>query len=587
MSVYRDIGYRMRPLNVLAEHVLNNSNQPDELQFLLHLVASKRPQSHVLLAWYDSEINQGSTLSLDQHFSSDFVDKVQNWIARKLQQMGAMTPLNEFHDVITQAFADTRMLQTIQCDFKSGGMFACIVIDFGNSIPRIETHEMHDIENALSMSLVLHHFRSIGNAFTDPLTLLPNRMSFFTEVQAITRDLREQEQSFAIAVIDLDRFLRVNDALGERFADEVLKCISKRLSNFVSSHHFVARLGGDEFGVLIRATSASDDLGQTGGELVAEISRPISITGHSVKVTASIGIAKWTDCDDNLHHLMRNAYTAVAEAKKRGRNSAYVHDSHKVISKIAVIDLEDELALALERNEFVLHYQPRVSAQTSQIVGAEALIRWQHPTRGLLPPKDFIPIAEESSLIIEIGDWVLRRALQQVQNWLGHSTNIPRVAINISPQQLMRGGFVDTLLKSLDETSVNPNLLEIEVTETAVIEYGDDMISAVKRIRDAGVRISIDDFGTGYSSLEILKRFTADYLKIDQSFVQDLDFKSRAIVSTVTQLAHSIDLQVVGEGVETHSQREFLLEVGCDELQGFLFSRPLPAEKFTRLLKTS
>ncbi|WP_054969114.1 putative bifunctional diguanylate cyclase/phosphodiesterase [Alicyclobacillus ferrooxydans] len=585
MSVYSGISRKITPLNELAEHVLNNPIQSDEFQFLLHMVTSRLPQSHVLLTWYDSETNQGSTLHPDQHFDSDVVDGIQNWITRKLQQMGAMNPVHEFKDVITQVVEDRRTLRTIQYEFKSGRLFACIVIDFGDSIPTIERQVIREFENALSMCLVLHHFRSISNLFTDPLTLLPNRMSFFTAVQSEIQDLREQEESFAVAVINLDRFLRINDSLGERFADGVLKCISKRLSNLVSPHSIVARLGGDEFGILLRGTCASDDLYQMGEELAAEIRQPISIAGHSVKITASIGIANWNDCGDNLHHLMRNAYTAVSEAKKRGRNVAYVHDSHRVIPKIAVIYLEDELVLALERDEFVLHYQPRMCAQTNQIVGAEALIRWRHPTRGLLPPTEFIPVAEQSSLIIDIGDWVLRRALQQVQDWLGYSSNIPRVAINISPQQLIRGGFVDTLLKYLDKTSVNPNLLEIEVTETAVIEYGEDIIAAVKRIRNAGVRISIDDFGTGYSSLEILKRFTADYLKIDQSFVQDLDFKSRAIVSTVTQLAHRIDLQVVGEGVETHSQREFLVEVGCDELQGFLFSRPLPADKFTRLLK--
>ncbi|MCF8568108.1 bifunctional diguanylate cyclase/phosphodiesterase [Alicyclobacillus tolerans] len=585
MSACNGISYRMTLLNVFAEHVLNNPNIPDEFQFLLHIVASKIPQSHLLLAWYDSEINHGSTLNLDQHFHSDAVAEVQNWIVQKLQQMGTMNPMNELEDLVAKAFGDGKTVRTIQAEFIFGRLFACILIDFGDSTPKIAGPVMQDIENALSMCLVLHHFRSIDNALTDPLTLLPNRMSFFPEMQSAIQDLREHEQTFAIAVINLDRFLRVNDSLGERFADEVLKCISQRLVHFVSASNFVARLGGDEFGVLIRGTSASEDLYQMGEELAAQIRQPIIIAGHSVRITASIGIANWNDCGDNPHHLIRNAYTAARQAKKRGRNGAFVHDSHRIIPKTTAIDLEDELALALERDEFVLHYQPRVSAQSDRIVGAEALIRWEHPTKGLLPPKDFIPVAEESTLIIDIGDWVLRRALQQVQDWLGHYPNIPRVAINISPQQLMRGGFVGMLLKYLDETSINPTLLEIEVTETAVIDYGDDIISTVKRIRDAGVRISIDDFGTGYSSLEILKRFTADYLKIDQSFVKDLDFKSRAIVSTVTQLAHSIDLQVVGEGVETHSQREFLLEVGCDELQGFLFGRPLPPEKFVRYLK--
>ncbi len=423
-------------------------------------------------------------------------------------------------------------------------------------------------------------------AHHDALTQLPNRTLLHDRIgQAIAQAQRNREV-LALLFIDLDRFKTVNDSLGHPVGDRLLKAVGERLMTCTRGSDTVARIGGDEFVVLLADLKQPEDARHVAQKVLDSLSEPLTIDGHELKVTPSIGICAYPHDGEDVETLMRNADTAMYYAKQMGRNNFQFFTQAMNDAAQERLVLENDLRHALERGEFALHYQPLLDLKTGGIIGFEALVRWLHPQRGMVAPSQFIPAAEETGLIGPIGEWVLREACSQARVW--HLAGHPplQVSVNCSAQQFQQEGFVETVGGILRETGLPANRLDLEITESVIIQRSEEVIARFQAFDDMGVRISIDDFGTGYSSLSYLKRFAIHQLKIDQSFVRDIssDPGDAAIVSAIIAISHSLGLEVVAEGVETAEQLAFLRSLGCDAAQGYYFSRPVPAEEFARLL---
>jgi len=411
----------------------------------------------------------------------------------------------------------------------------------------------------------------------DALTGLPNRLALLMRLAQLLPEARRHQWSIAIMFIDLDRFKIINDTLGHLVGDELLREVACRLSAVVRETDFVARLGGDEFVIVLPAISSPADAAIIGGKIIAKLSTAIEAEGHELHTSPSIGISLFPDDGPDGDTILKNADTAMYHAKAAGRNNYqfFAEDMNRVTAER--LDIERKLRHALTRNELTLCFQPQFSADGQRPTGVEALVRWHHPTDGLISPDRFIPVAEETGIIVEIGEWVLRHACLEMKRWLDAGIAPMRIAVNVSARQLRRRDFCETVAGALAESSLPPELLELEITESSVMENPEEAIVILERIGRMGVTLAIDDFGTGYSSLAYLKLFPIDHLKIDRSFVADIehDLNDRAIAFGTIALAHSLGLNVIAEGVETEDQLELLRSNGCDEIQGYLFSKPL------------
>jgi len=444
-------------------------------------------------------------------------------------------------------------------------------------------------------------------AHHDALTQLPNRVLLHDRIGQAIAQAQRNNDVLALLFIDLDRFKTVNDSLGHPVGDRLLQAIAGRLVASTRGSDTIARIGGDEFVVLLgprprpRATSPagahlrpvgdldrSEAARHVAQHLLDALAEPVPLDGHALKVTPSIGICVYPYDGKNVETLMRNADTAMYHAKQMGRNNFQFFTQAMNEAAQQRLLLETDLRYAVERGEFILHYQPQLDLKSGGIVGFEALVRWRHPRRGLVGPSDFIPAAEETGLIGPIGEWVLREACSQARTWQKGGWPDLQVAVNCSAQQFQREGFVEAVSRVLRETGMPAIRLELEITESVIIQHSEEVNARFQALDSMGVRISIDDFGTGYSSLSYLKRLAIHQLKIDQSFVRDInsDPDDAAIVSAIIAIAHSLDVDVVAEGVETAEQLAFLRSLGCDTAQGFFFSKPLPAEEFERLLSS-
>ena len=421
----------------------------------------------------------------------------------------------------------------------------------------------------------------------DPLTGLANRN--------LLRDRLAQSLAFAmrhghpvwVVFVDLDRFKFVNDTLGHLAGDELLKKVAERLQGAVRETDTVARLGGDEF-VLLLPERSDVALSTIAVQRVMDaIARPVTIEGHEFFLTCSIGVSAFPADGDDVETLIKHADIAMYRAKETGRNNFQFYTAAMNQQALERLHLEGDLRTALERNEFLLHYQPQVDLRSGRIVGMEALLRWQHPRLGMVPPLRFIGLAEETGLIVPIGAWVLRTACEQVKAWQSQGLGYLRVSVNLSARQFNQHDLTQSIADVLQETGLEPQYLEIELTESMVMTDVDHTVGILRDLKALGVQMSIDDFGTGYSSLSYLKRFPIDVLKIDQSFVRDitLDPDDAAIVTTIISLAHNLRLNLIAEGVETEAQLQYLQRHGCDEIQGYYFSRPVPAEAFAELIR--
>jgi diguanylate cyclase (GGDEF)-like protein/PAS domain S-box-containing protein len=421
----------------------------------------------------------------------------------------------------------------------------------------------------------------------DSLTGLPNRNMFLGELDRAIARARRHDAPFALYFIDLDRFKTVNDTLGHDAGDELLKVMATRLRGAVRENDLVARLGGDEFVVLLEGDTGAVDLTTIARKLLAAIGEPLTLHGHNFLVTGSIGIGLFPSDGTDAATLLKHADAAMYLAKEKGKNNVQFYTAELAELAARQFQLESALQLALARGELLLHYQPKVHIDSGSTVGVEALLRWAHPTRGLVPPMEFIPLAEERGLIVPIGRWVIRTACRQIREWHAAGAAVPPVAVNLSARQFASDTLVDDIVEAMALYEVAPGELEVELTESVLMADPERANEVLRRLHGLGVRIAIDDFGTGYSSLSYLKRFPAQTVKIDRSFISGLptDGDDLAIAEAVIAMAHSLGLGVVAEGVETEAQLSALRDLGCDEAQGFLLGRPMPAAELKARLR--
>jgi diguanylate cyclase (GGDEF)-like protein len=421
----------------------------------------------------------------------------------------------------------------------------------------------------------------------DALTGLPNRNLLHDRLKRAVFAQR-YVRPIAVVFLDLDHFKFINDSLGHTQGDKLLATIAERLHSTVRDGDTVARLGGDEFVLILNDQTKEDVVFRAMQRILGEVSEPMTIGGRELFITCSAGVSIYPQDGDDVETLLKNADAAMYRAKERGRNNFQFYTSEMNALVNERLALEHNLRRALERNELLLHYQPKVALATGAIVGAEALVRWQHPEWGLVPPERFIPIAEETGLIVSIGDWILRTACEQNRAWQDAGLAPITVSVNVSARQFRQNSLVETVTHTLSETSLSPEHLEIELTESMVMHHAESAVAILQRLKALGVRLSLDDFGTGYSSLSYLSRLPIDTLKIDQSFVRhigDLDQRDDGILAqAIISLAHSLKLGVIAEGVETETQLTFLTAKRCDEVQGYYFSKPVPADELARML---
>ncbi|MBF0588406.1 MAG: EAL domain-containing protein [Magnetococcales bacterium] len=425
-------------------------------------------------------------------------------------------------------------------------------------------------------------------AYYDSLTNLPNRKLFSERLEHDLETALRHKKRLALMFIDLDRFKYVNDTFGHAVGDELLVEVSKRLRGCVRKADTVARLGGDEFTVILTDVGREEHAAQVAGNIITQLQKPIHVAGEELLIGASIGISLHPQDGENAETLVKHADIAMYQAKKGGRGIFKFFMEEMNAWTRHQITLEAKLKRAVERNEFTVFYQPKVDQMAGKVVGMEALVRWEHPEHGVVSPGEFIPLAEETGMIIPIGVQVLTEACHQAKRWLDAGFGSLRVAVNLSARQLsQRDEFRQTLEAVLEDTGLPPEMLEIEVTESMIMQDVDHTIKTLQGLTEMGMHLAMDDFGTGYSSLSYLKRFPIDTLKIDRSFVRDTpaDPDDVAIVSAIISMARSLNLCVVAEGVETREQLVFLKNLGCSIIQGYHFSPPLPSDKFEDYLR--
>jgi diguanylate cyclase (GGDEF)-like protein len=423
-------------------------------------------------------------------------------------------------------------------------------------------------------------------AYHDALTGLPNRNLLENRLATALTQAHRKSHMLALLYLDLDRFKRVNDGVGRAFGDQVLQRVAERLTSIVRQAGTIARVGGDEFAVLLPEISRAEDAAQVAERILEGLRPPLVLGGSQVHPTTSMGIAFYPNDAEEPDTLLRNADIAMYNAKEQGRDNYQLYSLGMRALNPDPLTLESDLRCALERDQFVVYYQPQVCVADSQIVGVEALVRWQHPDRGLMLPTEFIPVAEESGLIVPLGEWVLRTACAQASAWHEAGLSPIRVAVNLSARQFQQRDLVEVVGRVLKDTGLDPRFLQLEITESVAMHDIDFTSRVLVNLKDMGIQIAIDDFGTGHSSLNYLKRLPIDDVKIDQSFVRDVitDPNDAAIVGSIVAMTHELNLKLVAEGVETEEQLDFLKDRRCDVVQGFLFSKPMPADAVEQII---
>jgi diguanylate cyclase (GGDEF)-like protein len=468
-----------------------------------------------------------------------------------------------------------------------------------------ETQELSDQADGVNQRKEADQ-RLLQLAHYDALTNLPNRTLFYESLKKTIRQAEANHRIISVLYLDIDDFKNVNDTLGRAIGDEVLRQFSIRLMECLRVTDMVARLGGDEFGCILFTPDASGDAGVVASKIRESLRQPFEVQGHSITLTASMGISVYPADSLDPDTLVKNGDTAMYRSKKAGRDTYRFFTAEMNARAIRKLEQENALRKAIERNEFVLHYQPKVELLKGEITGVEALIRWNRPGYGFVPPSEFISVLEQTGLINQVGAWVLETACKQIAEWRQAGIGEIPVSVNVSGRQFSQATLKRDVMRIIEENNVHPqllefelqteralrensidsDLLELELTESSLMTHARKTISILKRLKMLGIRISVDDFGTGYSSLAYVKRFPIDVLKIDRSFVMDVitNPANAAITTAIIEMAHSLDVRVVAEGVETVEQLDFLRERGCDEIQGYYFARPLPPSEISSLL---
>lgn len=423
-------------------------------------------------------------------------------------------------------------------------------------------------------------------AHHDVVTGLPNRVLLLDRIETALQRGRRESMPVAVLFLDVDGFKAINDTVGHHVGDRLLGEVASRLQGVVRERDTVARLGGDEFAIVLEGMTSMNSLGGVARKLLNAVARPFQLDGRDLYVTTSIGVARFPRDGDDVHTLLRKADSAMYRAKQAGKNTYRFYSQLEGDEDVQRLELEQELRRAVERREFVVYYQPQVSIDSSTVVGVEALLRWDHPEHGIIEPGGFINVLEETGLIVEVGDWVLREVCQQAKAWRQQDLPPLRFAVNVSARQFGKRDIVGDIARILDETGMEPKRIHIEITEGTIASKFEQTVEVMRKLNALGVRIAVDDFGVGYSSLNYLKRLPIHTLKIDQSFIRDVttDTNDAAIARTIIALAHNLGLDVIAEGVETVEQLFFLSRQGCHEVQGHLISKPLPAAAFAEWL---
>jgi len=456
-----------------------------------------------------------------------------------------------------------------------------LVKDHVGRLEEVITVRTHGLEAA---NRQLRHL-----ATHDALTGLPNRVLLDDRLAQAMAHADRDQRSFALMVCDLDRFKLINDSLGHGAGDELLQEVARRLSAVARTADTVARVGADEFVLVGSSLADAEDAVQLAARAIEALRAPVRIAGIDVHASPSIGIALYPEDGVTLEALRAHADAAMHSAKHQGRGNVrrYVPGMHAGTEDR--VQMESELHHAVELKQFELYYQPKVDTRTGVVRSAEALIRWSHPSRGLVSPAEFIPLAEECGLIGAIGEWVIREACRQARAWQDEGVPSLRISVNLSASQFREVGLVDSIRRALDDVGLLARYLEVELTESAVMSDPEQSVAILEQLSAMGVLVSVDDFGTGYSSMSYLRRFPIDKLKIDRVFINEIASRPEdaSIVRAIVSLAHSLNLKVVAEGVETLAQLDFLKTAGCDEYQGYHYSRPLPADQFQRLIRNA
>ncbi|NOQ31425.1 MAG: EAL domain-containing protein [Helicobacteraceae bacterium] len=422
----------------------------------------------------------------------------------------------------------------------------------------------------------------------DTLTQLPNRTLFYDRLEESISKATQNKTRFALLLIDIDNFKHLNDSYGHSEGDKILKSVGLKLKKIIPQEDTLARIGGDEFVVIIENINNSLDVNATTNKIINLFKIPINIENKLHYISVSIGISLFDDDSNEISELIKYADIAMYKAKDAGKNNAQFYSPEMTQEVVERVTLENELREAIKNEEFIVHYQPQVNGLNSKLIGMEALVRWQHPTKGLISPIKFIPIAEESGLIIPLDQLVMKIAMKQMSEWYKKGLNPGKLAINLAIKQLQQKNFIEILKDIMSETDCKREWLELEVTEGQIMTNPEQAIKVLNQISDLGIELAIDDFGTGYSSLSYLKKLPINKLKIDQSFVKDLpkDEDDAAIVKAVIALGHSLNLRLIAEGVETKEQKDFLIKNGCNNIQGYFYSKPINAQEMeTTLLK--
>ena len=511
-----------------------------------------------------------ATLIGCRHVISDEIDAPPEALAHHLALLDAREPFRDFS-------YGTRRPDGSLCFIRVSGEPIFDANDVFQGYRGVGTDETQ-------ATLAARHVQQLASF--DSLTGMPNRNMFIAELELALGRARRSGGSFAICFIDLDRFKTINDSLGHAAGDVLLTTIGARLRDLLRESDLVARLGGDEFVALLEGPADATALSAVARKILAAVSEPVALDGRKLWLTGSCGIARFPADGDNAETLLKNADAAMYQAKADGKDTFRFYTVALAAQTAHLFALEADLRVAAERDELVLHYQPKIDLATGRLRGVEALVRWQHPTRGLLPPGDFIALAEESGLIVPIGRWVLAAACRQVRAWMDAGLDAPRCAVNLSSRQFGSESLLDDVRRSLHECGLAADALEVEITESVLMSDPERANLTLQELHTLGVHISIDDFGTGYSSLAYLKRLPAHTVKLDRSFVSGLpaDRDDAAITQAVIALSHSLAMQVVAEGVETDAQLDFLRRLGCDQAQGYLIGRPMPAAQLAQRL---
>jgi len=491
--------------------------------------------------------------------------------------MDGFTACSEIQSLPCGKYVPVLVVTALNDDISIGRAFSAGATDYISKPVNFSVLRKR-IERLLQASQSEKYVREL--AYNDSLTGLPNR-TMFTETLSNMIAAGNNKHMRAVLFLDLDRFKLVNDTFGHYAGDLLLKVVAERLQGCVRQGDMVSRFGGDEFTIVLDRVKSYAVVENVAAKIQRTLSRPFALLGEVMHVSTSIGIAMHPNDGDDIGGLLKNADIAMYRAKELG--DGYAFYEQKMEADVARrLGMENDLRGALERNEMMVFYQPQENLKTGELIGMEALVRWQHPTRGLVSPLEFIELAEETGQILELGEWVMRTACRQLKIWQDKGYKSVRMAVNLAGRQLQSGNIVESIAAVLEETGLSGEKLELEITESTIMGHAEEVIETLDKIKQMGVMVAVDDFGTGYSSLSYLKRFPIDLLKIDRSFVSDItsDRVDAGIVTTIITLAHSLGLKVIAEGVETVLQKEFLTKEGCDYMQGYLLGKPVPADEF-------